>query len=158
MKKLGNTFTYTQKYMEVISTLDEKDKYKVNWDLCWYGLYGEMPEDVLPISRTIIASFGVLLKGSQEYNEKQSERGSKGGRPSKATDEEIMNYVNEYKGLYGTLPSSSQIGAQFGMSGAAIRQRKIWKENLGGTPNENGGGDLSDGTNVPKPAASAFNF
>ena len=48
--------------------------------------------------------------------------GEKGGRPIKATDEEIKQYLIENPGA-----TSTQVAAAFGMSASSIQKKDVWK-------------------------------
>jgi hypothetical protein len=118
--------------MEAINEVsDEVLRNKINYDLCFYGIYGILPDDASDMSALFIKSVEVLIQGSHDYKKEQVEKGIKGGRPSKVSDEELKEaMLNFYRG-HGKLPSNSELGAIVGLSGGAIRQRKPWKEKEG---------------------------
>lgn len=159
MSKLGTSFTYIEHYLNTINELPEDMKYRVNWDLCFYGVYGELPEDASAMSTAIVKSFELLIQGSHNFQDKQKENGAKGGRPPKITDEQIkgaaMELLEKNEGL-----SSNKIGAMLGISGAAVRQRAVWKE-IGQMSAQNKNDavvEIEVAKKDPPATTSAFNF
>lgn len=130
--KLGTTFTYTERYMEAINEVsDTQLRNKLNYDLCFYGVYGILPDDASDMSALFIKSVEALIQGSHDYQKGQAEKGKKGGRPSKVSDEEIKGAILDFYRGHGKLPSNSELGAIVGLSGGAIRQREPWKQKEG---------------------------
>ena len=128
MGKLGTTFTYTEKYIEAVNEIQDVElRNKINYDLCFYGVYGILPDDASDMSALFIKSVEVLIEGSHKYNEEQAERGRRGGRPTKVEDKEIeaaiLRYVSESG---GKMPTCEELGKIVGLSGAAIRKREPW--------------------------------
>ena len=128
MGKLGTTFTYNERYLEAINEIqDEQLRYKLNYDLCYYGVYGELPPDAGDVSKLFITSVRALIQGSHEYAAAQLEKGKKGGRTSAISDEQIEGAIIEFYGGHKKLPSSAELGAMVGLSADAVRQRQPWK-------------------------------
>ena len=128
MGKLGTTFTYNERYLEAVNEIqDEQLRYKLNYDLCYYGVYGELPPDSGDVSKLFITSVKALIEGSHDWSNSQSEKGKKGGRKPKVSDEEMTEAIREFFRGYKRLPSNSELGAILGMSGDSVRQREPWK-------------------------------
>ena len=67
MGKLGTTFTYNERYIEAVNEIqDEQLRYKLNYDLCYYGVYGELPPDSGDVSKLFITSVKALIEGSHD--------------------------------------------------------------------------------------------
>jgi len=128
MGKLGTTFTYNERYLEAVNEIqDEQLRYRLNYDLCYYGVYGELPPNSGDVSKLFITSVKALIEGSHDWNSSQSEKGKKGGRKPRVSDEEMTEAIREYFRGHKKLPSNSELGAILGMSGDSIRQREPWK-------------------------------
>ena len=128
MGKLGTTFTYNERYLEAVNEIqDEQLRYRLNYDLCYYGVYGELPPDAGDVSKLFITSVRALIEGSHEYNAAQSVKGKKGGRTSAVSDEQIKGAIIEFYGGHGRLPSNTELGAMVGLTGDAVRHREPWK-------------------------------
>lgn len=128
MSKLGNTFVYTEQYFKAIDKLNEELKYKVNWDLCYYGTHEcTWPEDVSPISQAIITAMEVTVETSTHYGEEQAEKGRKGGRAPEATDEQIKGAIIELYKKSGVTPQEKDILNYLGVE-SSIRKRDVWKD------------------------------
>lgn len=128
MGKLGTTFTYNERYIEAVNEIqDEQLRYKLNYDLCYYGVYGELPPDSGDVSKLFITSVKALIEGSHDWSDSQSKNGKKGGRKPKVSDEEMIEAIKEYFRGHKKLPSNTELGAILGMSGDSVRQREPWK-------------------------------
>lgn len=128
MSKLGSSFSYVERYMEAINEVDDIElRNKLNYDLCFYGVYGILPDDASAMSPLFIKSVQALIEGSHKFNEEQREKGIKGGRPSAVSDEVIEEAMIEFYKEHNRLPSNTELGAMVGLTGGAIRQRGPWK-------------------------------
>ena len=129
MGKLGNSFSYVERYMEAVNEVDDIElRNKLNYDLCFYGVYGILPDDASAMSPLFIKSVQALIEGSHKFNEEQQEKGKKGGRPSAVSDEEIKGAIIEFYKGHKKLPSNSELGAMVGLTGGAVRQREPWRQ------------------------------
>lgn len=129
MGKLGNSFSYVERYMEAVNEVDDVElRNKLNYDLCFYGIYGILPDDASAMSPLFIKSVQALIEGSHKFNEEQEEKGRKGGRPSAVSDEDIKGAIIEFYEGHKKLPSNSELGAMVGLTGGAVRQREPWKK------------------------------
>lgn len=155
--KLGNTFVYTEQYFKSIDQLDEATKYKVNWDLCYYGTHEcTWPEDVSPVSKAMITAMEITVEKSTHYGEEQAEKGVKGGRTPQATDEAIKEAIIALYEEKGAIPPEKDILDYLGIS-TSIRKRDVWKDrnkicSMWGTKKE------THATETPKRNIDTFNF
>lgn len=128
MGKLGNSFSYVERYLEAVNEVDDVElRNKLNYDLCFYGIYGMLPDDASAMSPLFIKSVQALIEGSHKFNEEQKEKGKKGGRPSAVSDEEITGAIIEFYKGHKKLPSNTELGGMVGLTGGAVRQREPWK-------------------------------
>ena len=128
MGKLGNSFSYVERYLEAVNEVDDVElRNKLNYDLCFYGIYGILPDDASAMSPLFIKSVQALIEGSHKFNEEQQEKGKKGGRPTTVSDKEIEGAIIEFYREHKKLPSNTELGGMVGLTGGAIRQRDPWK-------------------------------
>lgn len=155
--KMGNTFVYTEQYFKSIDQLDEATKYKVNWDLCYYGTHEcTWPEDVNPVSKAMITAMELTVEKSTHYGEEQAERGTKGGRTPQATDDEIREAIIALYQEKGDIPHEIDILEYLNIS-TSIRKRDVWKDRnkicaMCGTQKE------THATETPEKTIDVFNF
>ena len=125
--KIGNCFTYAEKYFEALNKIsDEQMRLKINWDICYYGTHNKtLPEDAHPLSASYIEMISALVDGSIDYREQQQERAKK-GRGGEFSDEQIKDTLVELYQLYGKVPTEKAILAHLGGT-AALRNRDVWK-------------------------------
>lgn len=131
MSKLGETFTYTQKYYDTFSKLDKETAMKINWDFCYYCTHEfQFPDDVHPLTAAFVESFKALLEGAEDYKSKQSERGKLGGRPELgAIDDEIRGAIRALcEQNRGRKPTEKEVKDYCGISLKSIRDRQGWKD------------------------------
>lgn len=149
---MKDKFLYLEQFMTALEDLDADDKYRATYVLCYYGLYREFPEEATAVDKMYVKANAKLFDGQDAYIEKQVERGKQGGRPTKVTDEMIIEEIKKMK-EEGLVITSDALGKRVGMSAAAIRKRDPWKDKdkimLGET-----GPDQDD----IKASISAFNF
>ena len=125
--KIGNCFTYAEKYFDALSKIqDENMKMKINWDICYYGTHNKtLPEDAHPLSASYIEMISALVDGSIDYREQQQERAKK-GRHGEFSDEQIESAISALYQTNRKIPSEKAIVDYLGGS-ASIRNREPWK-------------------------------
>ena len=124
---MKDKFLYLEQFMTALEDLEEEDKYRATYVLCYYGLYREFPEEATAIDKMYVKANAKLFEGQDAYIEKQTERGKQGGRPTKVTDEMIIEEIKKMK-EEGLVITSDALGKRVGMSAAAIRKRDPWKD------------------------------
>lgn len=149
---MKDKFLYLEQFMTALEDLEEEDKYRATYVLCYYGLYREFPEEATAVDKMYVKANSKLFDGQDAYIEKQTERGKQGGRPTKVTDEVIIEEIKKMK-EEGLIITSDALGKRVGMSAAAIRKRDPWKDKDKIILEETG-----PDQNDIKASISAFNF
>lgn len=124
---MKDKFLYLEQFMTALEDLDADDKYRATYVLCYYGLYREFPEEATAVDKMYVKANAKLFEGQDAYAEKQAERGKQGGRPTKVTDEIIIEEIKKMK-EENLVITSEALGKRVGMSAAAIRKRDPWKD------------------------------
>lgn len=123
---MKDKFLYLEQFMTALEDLEEEDKYRATYVLCYYGLYREFPEEATAIDKMYVKANAKLFDGQDAYVAKQIERGKKGGRSGEFTDEQIENALITLYNELGRIPTEKAVITHLGGT-SAIRNRDVWK-------------------------------
>lgn len=121
-----NSFKYLKQFLIALEDLEDAEKHRATYCLCYYWFNREFPPEATPYDKMYVKSQMRLIEGQDEYNARQKEIGKEGGRPKKATEEEIRGALIEMF-QNGEKITSDALGARVGLSGDTIRKRPTWK-------------------------------
>ena len=153
---MKDKFLYLEQFMTALEDLEEEDKYRATYVLCYYGLYREFPEEATAIDKMYVKANAKLFDGQDAYVAKQIERGKKGGRSGEFTDEQIENALITLYNELGRIPTEKAVIAHLGGT-SAIRNRDVWK-NREKICLEHKQTQTNIETNVPNISNTMFNF
>ena len=124
---IEDNFRYLKQFLTALEDLDEEDKYRATYCLCYYWFYREFPEGATPMDKMYVKSQIKLIEGQDKFNQKQKDNSKKAGRnPDQASDEELeIEIIRLYK--EGLPVKAKSLGEKFNMTDAAIRQRTPWQ-------------------------------
>lgn len=111
----NNSFTFWSNMKEAIDCYDSNPAFKCKlYDaLIEYGLYEVMPEDDGSLEvqsiKAFLQSVSPSLDKSRNYYKEASERGSKGGRQQKITDEQLIEAIERAALLKGDVPTRQEV-------------------------------------------------
>lgn len=117
---MNRGFAFYENYYASMSLLPEDLKMKLGLAIIEYGMEGKRPED--PVIAALLQSMIPSIDNSVERFNNNSDNGNKGGRPSKATDEDITQYL-----LANPKATAKMVAEEFNMSESAIQKREVWK-------------------------------
>lgn len=153
---MKDKFLYLEQFMTALEDLEEEDKYRATYVLCYYGLYREFPEEATAIDKMYVKANAKLFDGQDAYVAKQIERGKKGGRSGEFTDEQIENALITLYNELGRIPTEKAVITHLGGT-SAIRNRDVWK-NREKICLEHKQTQTNIETNVPNISNTMFNF
>ncbi len=117
---MNRGFAFYENYYASMTLLPEDLKMKLGLAIIEYGMEGKRPED--PVIAALLQGMIPSIDNSVERFNSNSENGNKGGRPSKATDEDIAAFLAE-----NPKATAQTIADHFGMSASAVQKREPWK-------------------------------
>lgn len=114
-------FSFYENFWTSIESLPLEQQKNVCYAIAKYGITGEIDDD--PLASAMTQAFKISIDNSAERFNTNNENGRAGGRPIKASDEEIKQFLIQYP-----TSTSAQVASYFGMSASAIQKRDIWKK------------------------------
>lgn len=116
-------FAFYENMWTAVESFPEEQQMQAVWAIVKYGITGEMVDPVkYPIGAMAAGMVKPSIDNSTLRFNNNAMNGEKGGRPIKATDEEIKQYLIENPGA-----TSTQVAAVFGMSASSIQKKDVWK-------------------------------
>lgn len=89
---IRDSFIIFKNWAEAINALPEENQLETYKALIEYGLHGQMPQDISPVSKAMLISFSVGMENSIAKYNASVENGKLGGRPPK---DKNLNKPNE---------------------------------------------------------------
>ena len=80
---IRDSFIIFKNWAEAINALPEENQLETYKALIEYGLHGQMPQDISPVSKAMLISFSVGMENSIAKYNASVENGKLGGRPPK---------------------------------------------------------------------------
>ena len=111
----NNSFTFWSNMKEAIDCYDSNPAFKCKlYDaLIEYGLYEVLPEDDGSLEvqsiKAFLQSVAPSLDKSRNYYKEAAERGSKGGRQQKVSDEELIEAIKKAALVKGDVPTRQEV-------------------------------------------------
>lgn len=116
-------FAFYENMWTAVESFPEEQQMQAVWAIVKYGITGEMVDPAkYPIGAMAAGMVKPSIDNSTLRFNNNAMNGEKGGRPIKATDEEIKQYLIENPGA-----TSTQVAAVFGMSASSIQKKDVWK-------------------------------
>ena len=116
-------FAFYENMWTAVESFPEEQQMQAVWAIVKYGITGEMVDPAkYPIGAMAAGMVKPSIDNSTLRFNNNAMHGEKGGRPIKATDEEIKQYLIENPGA-----TSTQVAAVFGMSASSIQKKDVWK-------------------------------
>lgn len=116
-------FAFYENMWTAVESFPEEQQMQAVWAIVKYGITGEMVDPAkYPIGAMAAGMVKPSIDNSTLRFNNNAMNGEKGGRPIKATDEEIKQYLIENPGA-----TSTQVAAAFGMSASSIQKKDVWK-------------------------------
>ena len=124
---IEDNFKYLKQFLTALEDLEEEDKYRATYCLCYYWFYRDFPEGAKPMDKMYVKSQIKLIEGQDNYNQRQKNNSKKAGRnPDQASDKDLeTEIIRLYK--EGLPVKAKSLGEKFNMTDAAIRQRTPWQ-------------------------------
>lgn len=116
-------FAFYENMWTAVESFPEEQQMQAVWAIVKYGITGEMVDPVkYPFGAMAAGMVKPSIDVSVERFNSNSENGSKGGRPTSTSDEDIRQYL-----IDNPKATSRQVAEAFGMSASAIQKREVWK-------------------------------
>lgn len=94
---IRDSFVMFKNWSEAIEALPDEYQLECYKAVAKYGLTGEIPEDISPVSKAMLISFSVGMENNITRYNASVENGKKGGRPKKETKETEENLTEQNK-------------------------------------------------------------
>lgn len=121
--KTERAFTIWENYLEAMSPYSEEEQAYALLAMVKYAFYGEVPDkNKNKLGYSMVKHGYRAINNSVARHEKGSVDGTKGGRPSLASEEEVKNYLIENPNA-----TSSQVAQYFGVTASTIQKKEAWK-------------------------------
>lgn len=88
---IRDSFVIFKNWAEAINALPEENQLETYKALAEYGLKGEMPQDISPVSKAMLISFSVSMESNIAKYNASVENGKLGGRPPKDKNQNKPN-------------------------------------------------------------------
>ena len=124
---MKDKFLYLKQFMTALEDLDPEDRYRATYVLCYWGLHREFPQEATAVDKMYVKANMKLFEGQDLYTQVQKEKGTKGGRPSAITDEQIWGAYRELYVELGRYPTEKETIAKIGANVGRIATRSAWK-------------------------------
>jgi hypothetical protein len=125
---MRDKFLYLEQFLTALEDLEPEDRYRATYVLCYWGLYREFPPEATGVDKMYVKTNAKLFEGQDSYVAAQKEKGTKGGRPSEVTDEQIWGAYKElYEKKNGGYPTEQEVIAYLGANVKRIATRNAWK-------------------------------
>lgn len=150
---MNKGFSFYENMWTAVANFPEDQQKEAIWAICKYGITGELVDATkYPIGAMAAGMVKPSIDASVERYNSSSVNGTKGGRPSKVTDEEIKEYLSRNPNA-----TSSQVAEEFGISASSVQKKDVWKNRKLINDKENAGVVIID-SNLQTTAKPKFDF
>ena len=116
-------FAFYENMWTAVESFPEEQQMQAIWAIVKYGITGEMVDPAkYPFGAMAAGMVKPSIDSSVERFNSNSTNGSKGGRPSGVSEEELAAFLIE-----NPKATSKQVGEYFGISASAVQKREAWK-------------------------------
>lgn len=116
-------FAFYENFWTSIENLPVEQQKEICFSIAKYGITGEMVDALeCPMGFAMTQAFKLAIDNSVERFNENSLNGSKGGRPSKMSGNELKEFLREHPNV-----KAKEVAEKFGVSESAIQKREEWK-------------------------------
>lgn len=126
---MRNSFWYIKQFLDAIDNddLSYEEKCGATYALCYYAIRGEFPPESNGMDKMYVRANLKLIEGQDAYKQEMKDTGSRGGRPSAITDEQIWGAYEELYKELGRYPTEQETIEKLGGGIKRIATRKAWQ-------------------------------